>query len=154
MAEPQSMASVNAVLDTFAPGWTLDCLSRLHCSPLWLRGPEDRALIVRLNRDRLWLAGAGHRLGMGGVTEQAIVQLVLWCRDQPRVPMAWWLYACSEKIGLGSSETIRLLKASDYGDPARTCCVLCGAANPTDWWSLAKVLGPCCWMGRCNEVRS
>jgi len=145
-------ATVNAVLATIAPSWSFENEGR---GRLVLSGTTR--LLVRLRRaDRLWLHRARRFSFWAGTTEQAICQLVLWWRDLPRRPLSWWRYCCSPQVGLGTAATLGLLSDTEpggYADPARTGCVLCGAAAPNDWWALGKVIGPCCFAGKCRRSR-
>lgn len=150
MAKP-SLVTVNAVLATFLPGASLllDGRNRLR---MRFQQHGSFPLLLRAS-DRLWFAnhrGVSRSVGFGGTTEQAICQLVLWLRDQPRRPIRWWEAARSH--GLGSEATLFLLRNHGYDDPAKTGCVLCGAVNPVDWWSLDGMVGPCCMYARgCRE---
>jgi len=146
---------VNTVIATIAPGWSLDYDTRGPRTKVVLRY-GDGTLPVRLrSSDRLWLSRPRNFRHWGGTTEQALCQLILWHRDLPRRPLAWWKHCCSEHVGLGSAETFRLLSddgPGGYADPERVCCVLCGAVEPSDWWALDRMIGPCCFAGKCRKV--
>lgn len=92
------------------------------------------------------------RHGMGGTQAGSVMQLAHWVRGKPRVPVSTWEYWCGPKIGLADRELIDRLKASSYGDPKMTACVLCGAAQVGDWWSKGKLVGPVCgWTTGCQQ---
>lgn len=93
------------------------------------------------------------RFGMGGTSACATMQLAHWARGKPRVPVSTWEYWFGPKIMLGDAAVLERLKDSSYGDPAMTCCVLCGNSRIGDWWSNDKLIGPCCWGApqRCNR---
>lgn len=88
----------------------------------------------------------------GGTAGQAVAQLIRFIRDSTRQPLKVWLYWTSDSIGLGDQTTVGILQKAGYADPAKVCCVLCGAEleqRASDWWSQGagknKVAGPCCW---------
>ncbi len=100
----------------------------------------------RVRADGLWFLSRvmGNRLG--GTDEQALVQLARWARDQPRRGRPFWGRAFDPR-------TLALLEASGYFDPARTGCLVCGAADAPDWTDgdfldLRRV-GPLCHHGDC-----
>lgn len=103
------------------------------------------AVLTRMQNN---LACRYGRLGMGGTEAAAVAQLILWLRDRPRVPLAWFTYQHGH--GLGTDATLALLQASGYNDPAKTCCILCGNPKPGDWWQRDGIVGPCCRYGKCD----
>ena len=101
---------------------------------------------ARLCSNRHSLGGRYGNLGFGGTQARAVGQLVRWLRYLPRHPLLAWSYWSS--MGLGNDEMVATLEETDYS--YKTNCVLCGKVNPTDWWCLNNVSGPCCHFGRCN----
>jgi hypothetical protein len=73
-----------------------------------------------------------------------MVQVVRWSRRFYRKPLGWWAGWCGPSVGLGSPALYPALVASTYPDPERTCCVICRARNPRDWWSHGRRIGPAC----------
>jgi len=141
----------NAVLKTFAPRcefFTEDG------SQLFLRtfhGSEVRISQVRIRKSHDWFQKR-NVWPYGGTSEQAAVQLINYIRDYPRLPIETWEYWAGHSIRLGSAETVRLLRESDYSGP-KTRCVLCKSttfSGGLDWWDHGPI-GPCCWNGNCRE---
>jgi hypothetical protein len=89
----------------------------------------------------------------GGTGMQALAQLIRYVRDLPRLPVATWEHWAGDTVKLCTQETVRLIVLSEYGDPRKTSCVLCGDSefkHGIDWWSLDGVTGPSCLYGKCR----
>ena len=99
------------------------------------------------------------RYGMGGTQAQALCQLARWIRNQTRVPLGAWRYWCGDTVKLArdnGATVMALLDGSSYPDARYTSCVLCGAPDPRDWWSIrggGGKTGPCCAYERCRHAR-
>jgi hypothetical protein len=96
-----------------------------------------------------WLATDTHLFGMGGTYTVATAMLVRWVRDLTRKRLEWWL-------GVGGPQVVEVLEATDYADPAKTCCVFCGRTDgQMDWFSHPDHDGPGCYgyfAGECVEA--
>lgn len=149
----------NMVLGTITPGYLLYegnhslrlCWdinkdhSKLHDVPASLRAEGD------------WPRYGYSQRITGGTGYSAIGQLIRYVRDLPRLPMATWEYWASESIKLANERTLQILRSSDYADPKKTCCVLCGSLEfkqGIDWYSLDGKIGPCCKYLRCREDKA
>ena len=150
--------TANKVMDLFVPGVTLHQGRELRIK--WTGVSTGRQCDYPARLRGHWLCSVPrHRTHWGGTCENAIAQLILYVRDRPRLPMVTWEYwtAPTGNVKLGREEArskiLPILRASDYNDPKKTCCVLCGASPCVglDWWSLDGVEGPCCSMGKCLE---
>jgi hypothetical protein len=137
------LEAADAALKSFYRGRSLDRKDgRLRVRD---RHGNDRPAILSYNGD-----GIQHSRGLntGHTGAVAIGQLVRRVRGLTRVPVAVWRDWATDTIKLCGPETIRLLEASTYPDPNKTCCVLCGSERIGDWWSdrEAEVVGPVCSM--------
>lgn len=156
--KPDRVALANSVLETFIPS-----------IQLYLRGPrlrmrwDARKEVPRhdfsadLRSDGSWTRWGYNQRPTGGTGMQALAQLIRYVRDLPRLPLATWEYWAGERVKLCTPQTLELIRASDYGDPAKTRCVLCGALEykrGLDWWSLDGVTGPSCYGGRCKDPQT
>lgn len=113
--------------------------------PLRIVKPQSKYypdVVWRLRSDKLWPASCLANHVSGGTDVQAICQLVLWFRDEPRRPLRCWKHWYSP-----DSKIVEYLATTDYSN--KTQCIFCGAAEPGDWWTLRNVFGPCCCYGRC-----
>jgi len=145
------VAVANAALDTFIPGVRLYQDRELRMA--WSR--HDFPARLRSQGD-LPAFGYRHR-PTGGTGMQALAQLIRYVRDLPRFPLATWEYWAGERVKLCTALTVELIGSSDYGDPTKTRCVLCGDSEfkrGLDWWSLDGITGPCCGFGRCRPVEA
>ena len=143
----------NEILDTFVPGVVL------YWKKNFLRMSWDnrkkKALYdfpAHLRSDGSWPRYGYHNRPTGGTGFQALAQIIRFTRDLSRLPIFTWEYWASEKVKLGNEKTLRLLRESDYGNPLKPCCILCGSIKfekRIDWWSLDGKIGPSCYMGRC-----
>lgn len=118
-----------------------DC--KYHARTLW-----------RLRADHTWPQDNKACYVSGGTHVQALCQLALWLKGEPRRPMRYWEYitnpeVCPESVADRGKKLVDYLASSNYVD--MTDCVLCGAKHTSDWWSLDKVHGPCCRFGRCRD---
>jgi len=89
------------------------------------------------------------RWGHGGTCCTALAQLVRWSLGKTCLPLSTWKYWATPTVYLGRErgpEIVEILRAAGY--PESTPCVLCGRelSGSLDWWSLKKVVGPCCSM--------
>jgi hypothetical protein len=146
------IAEANPILRAIYPDLSLQDRSRR----LWIvaRGDFPAEMAARLNGNGDRLGCDYGRLGMGGTGALATGQLVRWTRGLTRVPLTSWEYWLGPKILLGrggDARALELLRASSYSDPKLTCCVLCGSPKIADWWNDGKLVGPCCWGGRCRR---
>src|SRR5579871_4486412 len=142
----------NLVLDSFVPGVMFYETDILRMCWGHIQGPDFRHdFPATLRGDGSWPRYGYKQRPTGGTGYQAIAQLIRYVRDLPRLPMETWEYWGSEKVNLCKPRTLELLKSCDYGDPAKTKCILCGLfpMKSIDWWSLDGVTGPCCYGGRC-----
>lgn len=110
---------------------------------------------ARLRHDGTWPMYGYHKFPTGGTGQQSVAQLIRYVRDLNRLPIDTWEYWASKTVQLCTDETVQILAASDYGNPLKTCCVLCGTTDYSlrglDWWGLDGLTGPCCWGGRCRK---
>ena len=147
----QRIEEANAILATYQPG------TRLYLKGHSLRmawEPYFNYSASLRSQGDLPRYGDRHR-PCGHTGMQALAQLIRYVRDLNRLPLITWEYWASETILLCNAETLRLLSKSDYGDPTKTCCVLCGTTEfaGLDWWSLDGVTGPSCRYGGCRRNR-
>lgn len=108
----------------------------------------------RLRADRTWPHDKIACYVSGGTDVQALCQLALWSKGEPRRPMRYWEYITGpdvwpESIRDRGKKLTDYLASSSYVD--MTDCVLCGAKDSSDWWSLDNDHGPCCRSGRCSD---
>ena len=91
--------------------------------------------------------------GLSGTQTVIMMQLWRWLIDRPRIPLDRMRGSFSKFRELGVPADI--LDNTDYGDPEKTKCVLCGDMEHSgeDWWSLDDVDGPCCQYGRCIKEK-
>jgi len=111
---------------------------------------------ARLRGDGTWPKYGYYRYPTGGTGQQAIAQLIRYIRDLNRLPIDTWKYWASDTVKLCNSQTVEILQNSDYGNPKKTRCVLCGSTEfkpGLDWWSLNGLTGPCCWGGKCKHTK-
>ena len=147
------LSVANKALETFAPTIKLyEGTSGLRMS--WGReGRRHYDYAARLRSDGSWPMYGYHTRPTGGTGCQALAQLIRYVHDWSRLPMDTWEYWAGERIKLCTPDTLFLLQHSDYGNPAKTSCVLCGSSdwdkNGLDWWSLDDIVGPSCSHGRC-----
>ena len=143
------LRQANEILNCYAPHVTLE----RRKGRLWLQyrsphgGRWECAKAAVLNSSGCSLGCNYGALSMGGTCAQATAQLVRWLRNDTRLPLDTWRYWNSPTVALGREHGPRmldLLQASDYDDPRKTACVLCGNPRIGDWWSLDGVVGPCC----------
>ena len=124
---------------------------------LRMRWPPQHDFPARLRGDGTWPVYGYNQRPTGGTGMQALAQLIRYVRDLPRFPMKTWEYWASNAIALTNEKTLFLLRTSDYEDPQKTCCVLCGTneyKKGLDWWSLDGVTGPCCFGGLCRNAKN
>jgi hypothetical protein len=144
-----TLADVNTVLAAINPAYRFEQDGRR----LFIVTPVARK---QLQQDRrgggTYPTARPASLGMGGTEAMAVVQLYLWLLDRPRRPLHCWRHWAAIGLGRGR-DLIGALEASGYDDPAATCCVLCGAPSPSDWWARDAVIGPCCSFGVCADDR-
>lgn len=142
----------NGILATFiGAGFYLYLDPRNRLRMTWSDGRHDFS--ANLRSDGRWPRYGHDQRPTGGTGLQAIAQVIRYTRDLTRLPLLTWEYWGSDTVRLCNEETLRLIRASDYGDPAKTCCVLCGTTKfkGLDWWSLDGVTGPSCLAGRCQR---
>lgn len=111
---------------------------------------------ARLRGDGSWPAFGYRQRPCGGTGIQALAQVIRYVRNLPRLPVITWQYWTSDKVKIGNAQTLEIIKSSDYGDPTKTCCILCGCTdfkNGLDWWSLDGKTGPCCMFEACEEKK-
>lgn len=159
--DAQRLEQANAILHLYAPHVTLERRNgRLWLVAHWERkGREpyhyEMAAILNSNGHSL-----RHRYGgldFGGTCAQATANLILWLRDKPRAPIAWWRWWCGPTVALGRENgdpILQALEAAGYGDPLKTCCVHCKnpARRCVDWWSRdGDPTGPCCSHHGCVD---
>lgn len=114
--------------------------------------PPKYDFTARLQADGRWPKYGFHHRPCGGTGMQAVAQMIRYVRDLPRLPLSCWLHWAGPTVQLASPRTLEILKASDYGNPQKTCCVLCGSiifGYLVDWWSVDGITGPCCRAGQC-----
>jgi hypothetical protein len=143
---------VNRILDTMRGGIFLYLTPRGQLRMGW--GSVSFPAVLR--GEGTWPRYGYKERPTGGTGFQALAQLIRYCRDWTRLPVVTWEYWTGPKILLGSAETLRLIKESDYGDPEKTKCVHCGSTTfdrGLDWWSLGGIVGPCCRGGRCRTQK-
>lgn len=161
------LKNANWVLSRFAP-WLLIEERR---SQLWLVKTDmklrsEQVVRIRLRKDGLYpTCGEYNLYGCGGTYTGAIVQLVHWIRGEPRKPLCQWV----SWLGAESS-AVRILSGTSYLDSKLTSCILCGAADPLDWYTPQMVMteegkmirdprylhrpqrpGPLCYFGQCQK---
>ena len=117
-------------------------------SPHWTPGKPDRVNKIVLSKTREFLGlDYGHH-SMGMTRSIAVAQLVRWTRGERRHPAKCLRYNFGDAVG-------DALDATDYPDPEKTGCVLCGKEpSPAgDWWSDHEndLFGPCCYMEACRR---
>ena len=143
----------NLIVDTFVPGVIFyEGNSGLRMSWDNRKQPPRHDFSAQLRSDGSWPRYGYHQRPTGGTGFQAMAQLIRYIRDLTRLPLATWEYWGGTTVQLCMPRTLELLRASDYGNKAKTCCVLCGSLEfngGLDWWSLDGVIGPCCFGGRC-----
>ena len=107
---------------------------------------------LRLRANGSWLAHS-NKFPWGGTHSQALAQLVRYIRGLNRFPLEKWRYWTGPKVKLGSSSTIDILSLTDYDDPKKTACVLCGGPQVADWWDVDGVTGPVCsYFSGCRQL--
>ena len=149
------IAQTNRILRTFVPGTILYHDGRF-LRMCWdtRRGVPKYDFVAHLRGEGSWPRYGYNQRPTGGTGFQALAQLIRYVHDLSRLPIITWEYWTGEKVKLGNEETLRLLRESDYGNPNKTCCILCGTTEfkkGLDWWSLNGKTGPSCWGGRCKE---
>lgn len=154
MITAERIEQANAILHLYAPHVTIE----RRRGRLWLvcqwertgRAPYRCEKAACLNASGNSLACRYGALSMGGTCARATANLILWIRDEPRVPISSWRYWCGDGVQLARENgeaLIETLSATDYGDPLKTCCVHCKnpERRPVDWWSRkGDPTGPCC----------
>lgn len=157
----ERMEQANAILHFYAPEVTIE----RRRGRLWLvfhveregHNPSHCEKSACLTSSRSSLACRYGALGMGSTYARATANLILWIRDQPRAPISWWRCWCGPNVALAGNDgdaLIEALSASDYGDPAKTCCVHCKNPDrrPVDWWHReGDPTGPCCSHHGCVD---
>jgi hypothetical protein len=148
------IAAANEMLRIFSPELRLALRdSRIRVIADW--NDQDQPAILNGCGERLRHT---RKLGCGGTVSQAVGQLVRWIRGDTRLPRDTWEYWCGKTVYLAGErgpELLATLDASGYCEPEKTCCVLCGNPRIGDWWSLDKVVGPCCgWRSGCRQNRT
>lgn len=138
-----TLAEVNEVLATFREPDEQVSLYQRPGTLLYLAG-TDWNHAAQMRGDGTYFRHVRVHSRMGGTEEMATVQLVRWYRGMTRRPLRCWSHWCGHLIKLGRPDTMDLLRSSSYPDPRKTACVLCGSAEPGDWWSLDGVTGPYC----------
>ena len=142
----------NLVADTFVPGVIFyEGEHGLRMSWDNRRQPVRFDYAAMLRSDGSWPKYGYRQRPTGGTGFQGMAQLIRYIRDLPRLPMATWEYWAGKSVQLGTERTLEILRGSDYGNPEKTKCVLCGTLDfkGLDWWSLDGITGPCCFGGRC-----
>lgn len=142
----------NLVADTFVPGVIFYPDQReLRMSWDNRRQPPRHDFPATLRGDGLWPKYGYNQRPSGGTGYRAMAQLIRYIRDLPRLPIETWRYWGGDSVKLCTPRTLELLESSDYANPGKTRCVLCGLfpLKSIDWWSLDRVTGPCCFGGRC-----
>lgn len=155
MPEHRTLEQLSAVARPFLRGgeFLLYGRSKLKVHRKRDEHPARRSpfMIATLRNDRTWFL---HRvipnaLSLGGTDERTLCQLILWWRGLPRLPgrvLKWW----QER----DAAFCKSLDEVGYDDPLSLNCVLCGRPYiGLDWWSLGKVIGPCCSFGECGSCR-
>jgi hypothetical protein len=155
------IAIANQVLDTFVPGVLLyqSNHAKRDLRMCWdvRKGKPKHDFTAQLRGDGSWTRYGYNQRPTGGTGMQALAQLIRYVRDLNRLPLSTWEYWATNKVGLTNEHTVELLKNSDYGDPKKTCCVLCGTTEfkkGLDWWSLDGVTGPSCFGGLCRKEQA
>lgn len=96
--------------------------------------------------------------GQGGTRCTALAQLVRWCQGKTCLPLSTWRYWTGKSVAMGSERADELLSTLESaGYPVTVNCVLCRQpiSGPLDWWSLNKVVGPCCGMSSgCRQKKA
>lgn len=142
----------NQAVATFIPGVSFYEGERgLRMSWDNCRQPPRHDFPCTLRGDGSWPKYGYNQRPSGGTGYQAMAQLIRYIRDLSRLPIATWEYWNGKSVKLCTLSTLEILSASDYGNPGKTRCVLCGLfpMKSIDWWSLDGVTGPCCFGGRC-----
>jgi hypothetical protein len=142
----------NSALTTFIPG------CRLYQGERELRMTWGERKVwdfpSRLNSNGNQTEFGYRQRPTGGTGMQALAQLIRYARDLTRLPLSTFEYWSGDRVKLCKPTTVEILAAGDYGDPKKTCCVLCGAIGFIgDWWSLDKVVGPCCSWSNPNGCK-
>lgn len=153
------LAMANMILDTFSRD-TFLYEGQHGLRMRWGSMPGDpltprHDFTAALRTDGSWPRYGYRQRPFGGTGMQALGQLIRYVRDLPRFPVCTWEYWCSDTVKLGNARTLELVRASDYGNAAKTCCVLCGTADYArglDWWSLDGKTGPACRYGCCTTL--
>lgn len=155
----ERLVTANHVLESFQPAIRL-YMRVGHLRMYWdVRDGNPRYdYPAHLRGDGLWPRYGYHTPPCcGGTGLQSLVQLIRYVRNLTRFPILTWEYWSSGPVQLCGQNTVELLRQSDYGDPKKTCCILCGSAEfkgGIDWWSLNGKTGPCCYMGLCRRDES
>lgn len=155
------IVEVNAILATFVPSIHIYDAFTLRRSVIlrmcWdhRKGNPKHNFPADLRSDGSWPRYGYDCRPTGGTGLQALAQLIRYVRDLTRLPILTWEYWCGEKIGLGNTETLRLIRESEYGDPTKTCCIFCGTTewkNGLDWYSYEGKIGPGCGWNTCQKL--
>jgi hypothetical protein len=116
--------------------------------------PPKHDFPAQLTNQGDWTRYGYRQRPTGGTGMQALAQLIRYVRDLPRLPLVTWEYWAGDTVQLATPRALEILRASDYGNPKKTCCVLCGDPHfkrGLDWWSLDRVVGPACYGGNCQK---
>lgn len=148
--------TANQILNSFVPGVELYTGER-YLRMRWdiRKQPPKHDFAAHLRADGSWTKYGYRQRPTGGTGMQALAQLVRYVRDLSRLPLITWEYWAGDTVKLCTPQTLELIRASDYADPAKTCCVLCGTSEykrGLDWWSLDGVTGPSCYGGQCKPA--
>ena len=155
------IVEANAMLATFAPAIKIyDDFNSWKACALRMCWDHRKVEVMHdfpadLRGDGSWPRHGYRQSPTGGTGLQALAQLIRYVRDLPRLPIKTWEYWSSDKVRLGNTETMRLLRESEYGDPVRTCCIFCGTTeweNGIDWYHVGRKAGPGCAWDQCRKV--
>lgn len=146
IADVAKMEAANAVLQTFAPGTTIERRKGgwfVLWSDRW--GNYEKRWQTRGNDFYpVWHREWGH----GGTACTALAQLIRWLRGQGVLSIVTWRMWAGEGYRLLRHGDVdaALQGLLDAGYPEVTTCVLCGRSplKSIDWWNLDGVSGPCC----------
>lgn len=160
MSVDDKIEVANEVLKSFAPGTSLRLCPTGYVMVQWTSFyPPFRFEKRWMTRGQDFYPVWHRQWGHGGTASTALAQLVRWCKGKTVLPLSSWRYWAGETCRLlrqqDDNGEAALKALLDGGYPETVPCVLCGSHDHIgDWWSLKKVVGPCCSMrGGCKQAR-